>query len=97
MGRQFRPPRRVSSGIPGVSYGGMPVTAPNVIVNSSTVIAIPNYGMTDLSNTALWTAGDFVLDAPDAGVRKVLVSAALFVLLEVVVGHPRHPRHAGQP
>lgn len=72
MGRQYRPPRRgpnSPSGLPGASH--MHMTAPYVVSASSTIVAIPNYGATDLSTYA---AGDYVLDSPDAGVVKTLFS-----------------------
>lgn len=71
MGRQYRSPRRgpdSPAGLPGASH--MPITAPYVVSASSTVIAIPNYGATDLSTYA---AGDYVLDAPALGVQKTIV------------------------
>jgi hypothetical protein len=64
MGRQFRAPRRGNS----VKFNTVQVPA-----SSSTVIAIPNYGITDVSTFA---AGEYVLDAPEEGVRKTLVNVS---------------------
>lgn len=88
MGRQYRSPRRGGSGSAGQ-------TLPASYLNSasSTLIAIPNYGVTDLSTYA---AGDYVMDSPDTGVVKTLVwasssSAAVVVRLStgtsVKAGH----------
>lgn len=66
MGRQFRTPRR------GVSVGGgaQPFVSPAVVTSSSTAIAIPNYGVTDIG---AYAAGEYVLDAPETGSRKTIV------------------------
>lgn len=69
MGRQFRAPRRGAS----LGTGSMTLTAPTIVTSSSTIIAIPNYGITDVST---WTAGDYVLDAPEAGSRKTIVRSS---------------------
>ena len=73
MSRQYRPPRRAGGGAPGPgSGGGQVVTVPSPAVTaagSSTAISIPNFGFTDLS-AAIST--EYVLDAPDAGVRKTI-------------------------
>jgi hypothetical protein len=84
MGRQFRPPRRgpdQPAGLPGMSH--MPITVPYVVSASSTVVAIPNYGATDLS---AYAAGDFVLDAPAAGVVKTLFSYTSTAAARVIRG-----------
>jgi hypothetical protein len=65
MGRQFRATRRGS--------GDKFVTLPSVTGVSSTRVVIPNYGVTDLST---WAAGDWVLDAPEEGVRKTFISVS---------------------
>ncbi len=62
MGRQFRPPRR-----------GGPGGVANSLLVGTTLVAIPNYGITDLSG---FPAGDVVLDSPDTGVTKTLVWAS---------------------
>src|SRR5512139_486996 len=74
MGRQYRPPRRgpdSPAGLAGMTH--MPIVTPSVVTSSSTVIAIPNYGATDIST---WAAGDYVLDAPAAGVVKTLFAVS---------------------
>jgi hypothetical protein len=40
---------------------------------SSLVSVIPNYGITDMST---WAAGEYVLDAPEEGVRKTIISVS---------------------
>jgi hypothetical protein len=60
MGRQYRAPRRGND----EAFVG-PVTVPTT---GNLTIAIPNYGITNLSTMS----GEMVLDAPDAGVRKTL-------------------------
>src|SRR4029078_3372973 len=67
MGRQFRPPRRGHS--PG-SGAGMSFVGP-LATSSSTLIVIPNYGVTDISTFA---AGEYVLDAPEQGSVKHILS-----------------------
>lgn len=82
MGRQYRPPRRGAdspAGLAGMSH--MPIVAPYVVSASSTVIAIPNYGATDLS---AYAAGDYVLDAPAPGVVKTLFSYTSTAAAKVV-------------
>ena len=73
MSRQYRPPRRAGGGSAGPGTGGGQVVtgpSPNVsAAGSSTVIAIPNFGFTDLT-AAIST--EYVLDAPDTGVRKTI-------------------------
>ena len=69
MSRQFRTPHR--GGGSGQGAGMQIVDTPIGVANagSSSLIAIPNYGFTNL------TAGistEYVLDAPDAGSRKTL-------------------------
>jgi hypothetical protein len=60
MGRQFRAPRA----------GNIEkFVGPTVTAASSTIIAIPNYGVTNVSTFA---TGDYVLDAPEEGVKKTL-------------------------
>jgi hypothetical protein len=73
MGRQFRNPRRGS--------GDKFVTIPISNGVSSTAIAIPNYGVTDLSTFA---AGDWVLDAPEEGVQKTFVSVGATSVARVI-------------
>lgn len=73
MGRQFRAPRRGS--------GDKFVTIPIVTGVSSTNVAIPNYGVTDLSTFA---AGDWVLDAPEEGVQKTLLSVSSTSVARVI-------------
>jgi hypothetical protein len=73
MGRQFRPARRGS--------GDKFVTAATVTGASSTLVVIPNYGVTDLSTYA---AGDWVLDAPEEGVRKTLISVSSTSVARVI-------------
>jgi hypothetical protein len=72
MGRQFRPPRRGS---------GTKFVTVQVPTSSSTAIAIPNYGVTDLST---FTAGDWVMDAPEEGVTKTLVSVSSTSVARVI-------------
>lgn len=84
MGRQYRPPRRgpnSPAGLAGASH--MPITVPYVVSASSTVVAIPNFGATDLST---YGAGDYVLDAPDAGVVKTLFSYTSTAAARVIRG-----------
>lgn len=64
MGRQTRSPRAGSAD---------KFVSPNVVTSSSVAVAIPNYGVTDVTT---WGAGDYVLDAPDEGVRKLLVQTS---------------------
>ena len=68
MGRQFRPPRKGGSG-----PGGTGITMPTLGVASSAAVQIPNYGLTDVST---WAGGDYVLDAPEAGCHKWIVSCS---------------------
>jgi hypothetical protein len=63
VGRQYRAPRR--------GGGDKFVTLATVIGVSSVVVQIPNYGVTDVST---WAAGDYVMDAPEEGVEKTIVS-----------------------
>jgi len=49
------------------------MTLPYIVTSSSTLIAIPNYGATDMST---WTAGDYVLDSPEPGVHKLLFACS---------------------
>lgn len=67
MGRQYRSPRAGSYSPVAGGYGKF--VSPQVVSSSSTAIAIPNYGVTDMST---WTAGEYVLDVPEEGVRKIL-------------------------
>jgi len=60
MGRQFRPPR---------SGTVNKFVQPNTTSSSSTAVAIPNYGITDIGG---FSAGDYVLAPPDEGVRKTI-------------------------
>ena len=78
MGRQFRAPRR---GGGHSQVHTLPFVGPTIVSSSSTLIAIPNYGVTDLST---WTAGEYVLDAPDPGVVKYLVSNSTTNLARVI-------------
>jgi hypothetical protein len=64
MGRQFRAPRRGAS----VKFNSLQVPAV-----SSLVSVIPNYGVTDMST---WAAGEYVLDAPEEGVVKTIISVS---------------------
>jgi hypothetical protein len=64
MGRQFRAPRRGNS----EKFNSLQVPAV-----SSLVSVIPNYGITDMST---WAAGEYVLDAPEEGVRKTIISVS---------------------
>jgi hypothetical protein len=64
MGRQFRAPRRGAS----VKFNTLQVPAV-----SSVRVVIPNYGITDMSTFA---AGEYVLDAPEEGVVKTLISVS---------------------
>jgi hypothetical protein len=73
MGRQFRATRRGS--------GDKFVTLPSVTGVSSTRVVIPNYGVTDLST---WAAGDWVLDAPEEGVQKTLISVSSTSVARVI-------------
>lgn len=72
MGRQFRAPRRGS---------GDKFTSYQIPAASSAYIAIPNYGITDVST---WAAGDYVLDAPEEGVRKAFVSVSSSSVARVI-------------
>jgi hypothetical protein len=65
MGRQFRAPRR----------GNLNkfVTPAPVIGVTSLVIQVPNYGVTDVST---WAAGEYILDAPEEGVEKTIISVS---------------------
>ncbi len=78
MGRQFRPPRRGGGWQSGLDTA---FTSPQVVSASSTKIAIPNYGATNLST---WAAGDYVLDAPEEGVRKLLFSVSSSSVARVI-------------
>lgn len=78
MGRQFRAPRR--GGVP-VASQVLSFVGPEIATSSSTAIAIPNYGVTDLST---WAAGDYVLDAPEKGVVKYLISNSTTNLARVI-------------
>lgn len=78
MGRQFRAPRRGNSGVVGHSWG---FVGPSIVSSSSTLVVIPNYGATDLST---WAAGEYVLDAPEAGVVKLLCSNSTTNLARVI-------------
>ena len=72
MSRQYRPPRRGSGAGQGGGSGSMAFTnaSPDVSASgSSTVIAIPNYGFTDIS---AGISTEYVLDAPDKGSRKTI-------------------------
>jgi hypothetical protein len=73
MGRQFRPARRGS--------GDKFVTAATVTGASSVLVVIPNYGVTDLSTYA---AGDWVMDAPEEGVQKTLISVSSTSVARVI-------------
>jgi hypothetical protein len=64
MGRQFRAPRR------GTVEKFNSLQVPAV---SSLVSVIPNYGVTDVST---WAAGEYVLDAPEEGVEKTILSVS---------------------
>lgn len=64
MGRQTRTPH---------SGEVAKFVSPNVVTSSSALVAIPNYGVTDMST---WAAGEYVLAAPDEGVRKTLFSVS---------------------
>jgi hypothetical protein len=70
MGRQYRIPRAGSNN-DGRASAHFAVTSPGVVTSSSKLVAVPNYGITDVS---AFTAGDYVLDAPFPGAYKVLVS-----------------------
>jgi hypothetical protein len=59
MGRQYRSPNRNEGSL-----------RRDVILKSSAIVSIPNYGVTHLTTGV--TAGDWVLDAPDEGVVKTL-------------------------
>ena len=72
MGRQFRPPR--------AGTGTMLVT-PRAVAVSSTLVAIPNYGVTDVTT---WAAGDYVLAPPEEGVRKTIVSVTSTSVARVI-------------
>lgn len=72
MGRQYRPPRRGQLN---------KLVSPQVVTSSSTAIAIPNYGITDVS---AWAAGDYVLDSPDEGVRKTILSISSTSVARVI-------------
>lgn len=74
MGRQYRSPRRGAS----ATYGVQPM-----VTSSSAVTTIPNYGITDMST---WTAGEYVMDAPDTGVRKTLFRASSTAAAVIVRG-----------
>jgi hypothetical protein len=65
MGRQYRAPRRGTV--------NKFVTIPAVIGVTSVVVQIPNYGVTDVSTFA---AGEYVLDAPEEGVEKTIISVS---------------------
>lgn len=70
MGRQYRSLKR------GGSLGGshfVQNAGPVSATSSSVVTAIPNYGMTVLSSTVTFPAGEYVLDAPQEGVLKTIV------------------------
>lgn len=71
MGRQFRGVRKGGSGYQPA--GTNTLVAPTFASSSSTAIQIPNYGVTDLTT---FTAGEYVMDAPDVGVSKTLVWAS---------------------
>ncbi len=73
MGRQYRTPRR--------GGGGQAFVSPSVVTSSSTLVAIPNYGITDIGSYA---AGEYVLDAPDTGIRKTLMCVSSTSLARVV-------------
>lgn len=77
MGRQFRTPRRGAS----VGAGSMAFVSPAVVTSSSTAIAIPNYGVTDIG---AYTAGDYVLDSPETGSRKTILCVSSTSLARVV-------------
>ena len=80
MGRQYRPPR--AGGSPQVSAGtAQQFVGPAIVTSSSTIIVIPNYGITDIST---WAAGDYVLDAPVTGVEKMIISASSSTLSRVI-------------
>lgn len=72
MGRQFRSVRKGGSGSHSGAGSGT-LVAPVFASSSSTAIQIPNYGITDLTT---FTAGEYVMDAPDTGVTKTLVWAS---------------------
>ena len=65
MGRQYRAPRRGSGG-----FSSNSLVAPAIVTSSSTAIAIPNYGITDIG---AYAAGEYVLDSPDTAIRKTLL------------------------
>lgn len=67
MGRQYRSPRR------GAAGSQHQVTGPSVVTSSSTLIVIPNYGVTDMST---WAAGEYVLDTPDVGSFKTFICSS---------------------
>lgn len=71
MGRQFRSPRRGTGGVMTAPYV-IPSTLEGPAATTGHTISIPNYGITDLSTFA---AGEYTMDAPEAGVRKTLVRA----------------------
>ena len=79
MGRQFRAPRRAGGHVAFAQV--LPFVGPDVASSSSTAIAIPNYGVTDVST---WAAGEYVLDAPDKGVVKYIVSNSTTNLARVI-------------
>ena len=81
MGRQYRPPRQ--GGSPGGigSGGSFTYVSPQVVSSSSTVIAVPNYGITDIST---WAAGEYVMDVPVAGLEKVILSVSSSSLARVI-------------
>ena len=72
MGRQYRSPRRGETKL---------FNSPAVVTSSSIAIAIPNYGVTNMST---WTDGDYVLDAPVQGVEKTLVSVSSSSVARIV-------------
>ncbi len=78
MGRQFRAPRRGAGS--GGGQGGMQFVGP-LATSSSTLIVIPNYGVTDISTFA---AGTYVMDAPDTGVVKHIISNSTTSLARII-------------
>lgn len=78
MGRQLRTVRR---GVSQGAGGGNAFVTASIITSSSTAIAIPNYGITDL---AAYTAGDIVLDAPETGSRKTILCVSSTSLARVL-------------
>jgi hypothetical protein len=73
MGRQFRTARRAG--------GDRPFVAANTTGASSAAVAIPNYGITDVTNIG---AVDIVLDAPETGVQKTLICSASAAVARVI-------------